>query len=182
MKLIKKENYKVMPWKNGQGITSEIALFPENASFPDSDFQWRLSSAIVKTASSFSLFANCDRWLTILQGDGLLLNGSRLEQHKMMNFSGEIPIQCKLLGEEVVDLGVIYRRDKFSAAMSFESISAAKTLFYDRGTHLIYCTDGELTINALTAQAGDSFVIEGPFEVNLHPKTQAHYFHVILTV
>jgi hypothetical protein len=180
LKLIKKENHQVMPWKNSQGITSQIAIYPETAVFPSDSFHWRLSSATVKNSGPFSLFPGCDRWLAVLSGDGMTMNGSKLGPLTPLHFSGEIPIHSELINGEVIDLGLIYRRDKFSAKMTLEQISSTKTSFFDRGTHLFYCIAGDLKINETHASVGDAIIIEGPFEATLSTKQTAKYFYIEL--
>ena len=49
----------VTPWKNGGGLTREVAAFPANASM--ADFDWRISIADVAAAGPFSRFENVDR-------------------------------------------------------------------------------------------------------------------------
>jgi environmental stress-induced protein Ves len=58
--------FKSMPWKNGQGTTTEIAIYPDNANL--SAFQWRLSSASMSASGPFSSFAGYERLLVVLPG------------------------------------------------------------------------------------------------------------------
>ena len=71
MKLLRARNHRRMPWKNGGGVTTEIAVFPANAGLED--FEWRLSMATVASDGPFSLFAGIDRTLAVLEGEGLVL-------------------------------------------------------------------------------------------------------------
>ncbi len=57
-----------MPWKNGGGSTTELAIFPSDATLEN--FVWRLSTATVKTDGPFSHFAQIDRTLAIFIGCG----------------------------------------------------------------------------------------------------------------
>ena len=43
-----------VPWKNGRGVTRELAVWPEDASFERGDFEWRISASGVDAAGSFS--------------------------------------------------------------------------------------------------------------------------------
>jgi environmental stress-induced protein Ves len=55
-----------VPWKNGGGLTREVAVYP-----PTSDlgsFDWRVSMAEVRGAGPFSLFPGVDRRLAVLEG------------------------------------------------------------------------------------------------------------------
>ncbi|NBS41943.1 hypothetical protein EBS80_04795 [bacterium] len=52
-------------------FTDEIAIYPEGASLAKGDFKWRLSSARIESASSFSMFPMHDRVLVVLKGHGI---------------------------------------------------------------------------------------------------------------
>ena len=41
---------RVLPWKNGRGTTTELALWPADARFERGEFDWRLSIAPVDDA------------------------------------------------------------------------------------------------------------------------------------
>ena len=68
MRILRAESYRRMPWKNGGGETTEIAVSPEGAGLDD--FDWRVSMARVESSGPFSLFAGIDRTLAILEGEG----------------------------------------------------------------------------------------------------------------
>ncbi len=70
--LLKAENHRRMPWKNGGGVTVEIAVHPQGASVDD--FDWRVSMATVASHGPFSIFPGIDRTLSVLEGDGILLD------------------------------------------------------------------------------------------------------------
>ena len=52
--LTTESEYRLMPWKNGLGVTREMAVFPSGANLERGDFLWRLSSADVGTSGPFS--------------------------------------------------------------------------------------------------------------------------------
>lgn len=58
---------RAAPWKNGGGITREIAACPQGA--PLDAFDWRVSMAEVAAAGPFSRFEGVDRILTVLAGE-----------------------------------------------------------------------------------------------------------------
>ena len=111
------KDYKTMPWKNGGGSTTELAIFPEGAGIDQ--FIWRLSTATVAQDGPFSHFAQIDRSLAILSGAGMVLQASQdasegiqLTQASMPHrFTGEEPIYAKLIDDTVVDLNLMTRRD-----------------------------------------------------------------------
>ncbi|AEA44358.1 HutD family protein [Fluviicola taffensis] len=68
MKIIKNNQFKVAKWAGG--VTTELFIFPENASVTARDFDWRISSAVVEEEESdFSLFEGYERILIPLTGD-----------------------------------------------------------------------------------------------------------------
>ncbi|MBC7370990.1 MAG: HutD family protein, partial [Bdellovibrionaceae bacterium] len=107
--------------------------------------------------------------LVILRGDGLVLNGTNLQSEKPFKFSGDVPIHCQILGDEVIDLGLIYRRDKLSAKMELLQLSKPEIQYFEPGTHLFFCLSGGLKVNAIKANEGDTVMLEGPYEATLGP-------------
>src|SRR5687768_10431330 len=62
------------PWKNGGGVTREIAAHPPGASL--ADFEWRMSIAEVAGDGAFSRFEGVDRCIALLDGAGMQLRSS----------------------------------------------------------------------------------------------------------
>lgn len=109
-----------MPWKNGGGTTREIACLPAGAS--TTDFQWRLSIAEIATSGPFSVFEGIDRVITLLSGDGVRLFTADGQIDHALNqpmqpfaFSGDVALDCHLLGSTCQDFNVMVRRS-FGAA------------------------------------------------------------------
>lgn len=164
IKLIKKSENKIMPWKNGLGITSEIAIEPKTAVFPNDDFTWRLSSAKITAANSFSQFAGYDRMLIVWKGDGLWLNKSRLDPLTPFHFQGETEVHCDLVKSEVLDLGLIYKRNLFSANMSVQKFSSndiSYKLKLPEGIHFLFCFQGQISVADFNMETMDTLQIEG---------------------
>ncbi|CAB3752768.1 Protein Ves [Paraburkholderia solisilvae] len=70
--LIRAADLLAAPWKNGGGVTREIAAYPHAAGYDT--FIWRVSLADVEQAGPFSRFAGVDRTLVLLSGAGMLLD------------------------------------------------------------------------------------------------------------
>lgn len=158
-----------MPWKNGQGVTEEIQIEPEGTRFPKEPFLWRYSSATIHSRNSFSLFPGFDRLLAVWQGEGLLLNGKRLLPMNPFFFSGETEIDCELLGKEVIDVGLVFRRDLYSATMSVQSFSKEEKWTTEAPTTFFFVAEGEMSFDGQKAEIGDSFRIDGSASVDLQP-------------
>ncbi|MET9854255.1 HutD family protein [Streptomyces sp. NPDC006450] len=105
-------------WKNGGGVTREIAAGPEGCGMDD--FGWRVSLAEVTADGAFSVFPGIDRTLTLAEGAGmdLAIGGVRRlvdRRYAPQRFPGDEPTDCRLLAGPVVNFNVMYRRGVVSA-------------------------------------------------------------------
>jgi hypothetical protein len=118
---ISSPDFQVMPWKNGRGSTTQLAIHPEGAGLED--FTWRLSMARVADSGPFSPFPGCDRTLLLLSGGGLVLEREghpdrRLEAPLVpVSFRGEEAIHGRLPGDPCRDFNVITRRSRCRHAL-----------------------------------------------------------------
>ncbi|OYZ18622.1 MAG: hypothetical protein B7Y39_13290 [Bdellovibrio sp. 28-41-41] len=159
--VIKKDQFREMPWKNGLGSTQEIDIVPSHTDFTKGEFQWRLSSAVIKTANTFSPFPGYDRLLVVLSGQGLKLNGSVLLPLVVHAFSGEEKIECTLVDGDVVDMGIIYKRDQYRCDMEIISVNQNTKLFFCDGVHYIKSISDGITIDGIRLKAEEVLKIEG---------------------
>ncbi|MFF4352404.1 HutD family protein [Streptomyces sp. NPDC001530] len=102
-----------VPWKNGGGVTREIAVWPEGGDM--GDFEWRVSLADVVADGPFSGFPEVDRILTMVEGEGMDLTVGGVSRRVDTRFvpqcfPGDLPTDCRLLGGPVVNLNVMWRR------------------------------------------------------------------------
>ena len=59
--IVKKENQTTANWAGG--TTTELFIYPENTSFVNRDFDFRISTATVEVeASTFTIFNNLNRF------------------------------------------------------------------------------------------------------------------------
>jgi environmental stress-induced protein Ves len=111
-------DFRVMPWKNGRGATTELLIHPPGASLA-SGFLWRLSMAGVDASGPFSSFPGVDRTLVLLSGDGLELDHGphgrrRLACLQPAAFSGDWATEGRLLGGPCRDFNVMSARGRAS--------------------------------------------------------------------
>ena len=111
------------PWKNGAGLTREIAVAPRGAGH--AGFDWRVSLAEVASNAAFSAFPGIDRCITLLRGAGMRLasvDGSvdhRLDQPLVpFRFSGDLALNATLLAGACSDFNVMTRRGAWRAEVS----------------------------------------------------------------
>jgi environmental stress-induced protein Ves len=110
-----------VPWRNGGGITREVAAHP-----PQSDlgnFDWRVSLAEVRRGGPFSFFPGIDRHMALISGglevsipgrDALSLSPDTAP----FSFPGELPVYAEPRSEPVTDLNVMTRRGRFKARLT----------------------------------------------------------------
>lgn len=73
MKHLTRADYTRQPWKNGKGVTVELARAESGGAL-----LWRLSMATVAEDGPFSLFPGIERNLTVISGPGFRLEGNGL--------------------------------------------------------------------------------------------------------
>jgi len=118
------------PWKNGGGVTREVAAWPPGSGFDD--FQWRVSMAEVRRDGPFSIFPNVDRILAVLEGR-LALAVTGLTTFELSPdsppaaFPGDAPANGHVLEGPVLDLNLMTRRGA-KAALRRLDVGPAKTL------------------------------------------------------
>jgi uncharacterized protein len=105
-------DFTTTPWKNGGGITHEIARKDGV-----SGFLWRLSIAEVASDGPFSRFDGYARILTVIEGPGIALHApdgvlTALPLHPVA-FDGATPIEGRLLNGPLRDLNLIYDPTRF---------------------------------------------------------------------
>src|SRR6476661_852596 len=131
MEIIRYAELKAIPWRNGGGVTRELARHPrtppaQNAG-PDDAWDWRVSIAVVSKAGAFSTFAGMDRVLTVVDGELLLLSvdGAEhpLEKYRPFRFSGDAASAGALPTGDIRDLNVITRRGEFKGYTSIIELS-----------------------------------------------------------
>jgi environmental stress-induced protein Ves len=108
------------PWKNGAGLTREIAVGPRGATLEH--FDWRISVARIDRDAPFSAFAGIDRCITLLKGGGVRLqSGDGAIRHPLatvgepFRFAGEATLTATLIDGPCDDLNVMVRRGRWSA-------------------------------------------------------------------
>ena len=115
MRLIRRNDLTARPWKNGGGVTWQIASDPEAAGLED--FDWRISMAEVASDGPFSAFPGVDRTLTLLDGAGIVLDFAgvpvRLDPGAPpLSFPGEALVAGRPLAGPILDLNVMTRRGR----------------------------------------------------------------------
>jgi environmental stress-induced protein Ves len=107
-------------WKNGGGLTWEVAASPEGADL--AAFDWRLSLALVEAAGPFSAFAGVDRLMLILDGrlDLIIAGGDRIPldaSSDAVAFPGDAETMAALPDGPAADLNLMVRRGRHTGVL-----------------------------------------------------------------
>lgn len=166
--LLTPEDYVEVPWRNGRGVTSEIAREPREGD----EFDWRVSIAAIVDDGPFSNFAGHNRVILALDGEGFSLVHDGLDRTVLLGtlepyeFSGDWATSCQLRGGPVHDFNVITARGRASARV--EVATGTRMHHFDcRGrTLLAYCVRGALVTEPTSrvhafVVAGETLLVEG---------------------
>lgn len=159
-----------VPWKNGGGSTTEIAIAPPDAGFDD--FEWRVSLATIAADGPFSQFPGVDRTLVLVEGHGVTLDfedGERVlvcEDEPLATFPGETGVDAKLNRGATTDFNVMTRRERCHHEFGRRVLAGTST-FAPRGdvTVLFLAQGDSLTVSNDAERIGmvrfDALVFDG---------------------
>lgn len=112
-------DYARTAWKNGGGVTHEVAIAPEGGTWDD--FAWRISCAEVSASGPFSAFPGVDRVILLVRGGEMVLTVDgvphRLAAFEPLSFAGECVTSCEIT-TPTVDLNVMTRRGRARAEVA----------------------------------------------------------------
>jgi len=127
MEIIRFAELRSEPWRNGGGVTRELASHPKAASAQDGAWDWRVSIADLTKAGDFSAFPGMERVLTVVDGELLLLtvDGAEhpLEKYRPFRFSGDAAAHGALPTGDIRNLNVITRAGSFKGFTSIIELS-----------------------------------------------------------
>jgi environmental stress-induced protein Ves len=132
MQIIRFADLKPQPWRNGGGVTRELASHRGGASAGagspgDGAWDWRVSIADVTRAGEYSAFPGMERVLTVVEGELLLLavDGTEhpLEKYRPFRFPGGAASSSALPTGDIRNLNVIAREGVFKAYTSILELS-----------------------------------------------------------
>lgn len=165
--LLDPATYRRMPWKNGGGTTTELALAPLPGVI--GRFLWRISIADVASDGPFSAFTGYERLITVIDGVGmeLVVDGAPVSvTHRTgaFRFSGDAVVDCRLLDGPIRDFNLMV--DRAHAEGRLELVKAGETAAVpESATALIHALDGAVTVRSaegdVTVPAGWSARLDG---------------------
>ena len=153
LRIVRASALKATPWKNGGGVTREIAAYPVGASLDT--FVWRVSVADVEQPGPFSRFAGIDRTLVLLAGSGMRLVEAGGATHALSaplsiaRFAGEAAIDAQLVDGPTRDFNLMVRRNRARAELHVWQGAGRHRL--DADAALVLCARGALDVHVESA-------------------------------
>ncbi|WP_347557402.1 HutD family protein [Robbsia sp. KACC 23696] len=150
-------------WRNGGGITREIATHPPGAAVDD--FEWRVSIADITKPGAFSTFPEVDRSLTVIEGDAMVLaetahaNGQHHLLHRWdtLRFAGETGITSALPTGPTRDFNLMWRRGAVTGQV--DVLRLAADLRIAPGSAVFFAATGSHCLGAARLDAGDTLIL-----------------------
>jgi uncharacterized protein len=160
MKIIRFADLRQSPWKNGGGVTREIA-----SARTGDDLVWRLSIADVDRDGPFSSFGGLLRVLTVIGGNGMELLGPHTSLQAdfavPVHFDGEVAIAARLKDGPVRDLNLIYDPRYCTGAADVLHENAAVICAPPKSICAIHCITGAVGLQeAGRLDKGDTALLE----------------------
>ena len=157
LRVLRPADYKRMPWKNGGGMATELAVYPSGDAY-----DWRISIADIESNGPFSTFEGYDRYIALLEGLGMELRFDdgepvRLERRlQFVKFAGEQRTDGVLVSGKVRDFNVIYKRDAVRVDVLHRPLVGPMVFFRDV-TWFVYLAGG----TAEAKSGGESIALQG---------------------
>ncbi|MDO9298135.1 HutD family protein [Bradyrhizobium sp.] len=168
--------FRHTPWKNGGGVTIDVAeaLLPGFAPGSWEGMVWRFGRTAIVTPGPFSDLSGFDRAQVLVSGHGLVLETPTGEidvrqPFRPVRFAGETAIVSRLEAGPVEVVNLLGDRSRVSIDLS--CLAAGATDSRPAGVHIIYAatTPCDLAIDgnacaiasdhALRIDAGESFTV-----------------------
>ena len=177
--ILRAADRKAVPWKNGGGITREIAAWPPGSGFDD--FAWRISMAEVREDGPFSSFPGVERILTVLEGGlRLTIEGAGVFDlspgSAPQAFDGATPASAELTAAgSVLDLNVMTRRG--AAFARVERMASLADVPATPGACLVFALADGVRVHGVgevhSLHRYDALLTEAHFQVEASAEAQA---------
>lgn len=153
MKLLTPADYVAFPWKNGRGVTTDIAaLYRPGATSRDwSDILWRFGRTPIPESGPYSDLSGFERLQVLISGEGFKIHTEDGAVHRDLSrryapvrYDGGTKLAGRLNGGPVETANLLYRRDAFTGDLL--APAPGSRLALKDGTHMIHAADGPATV------------------------------------
>jgi len=133
------KDYRRTPWKNGGGVTIDIA----------EDDGWRFGRTPITAPGPFSDYSGFDRAQVLVSGHGLVLESPEgaidvRVPFRPVAFAGETPIVSRLEAGPVEVINLMGERGK--VRLNLAVLEAEQSQHLGKGIHIAYCPGGRAAL------------------------------------
>ena len=168
-----RETYTSMPWRNGAGVTREIAREPAQGE----SFAWRLSLAALQVSGPFSSYVGYQRCIALVEGHGFRPHVAGAEE-KILSargehafFAGAAETRCELLDGPCTDLSLMVRDPGTIYSATRLDIIAEQSMKIASGNlQVLFVLHGAINCHV----TGSSESRARPYRLNLHDTLLIH--------
>jgi hypothetical protein len=177
VRILRAAQQKATPWKNGAGLTRELAVHPTDGDL--GGFGWRASIAEIRAAGPFSDFPGIDRRIAVLDGRLSLSIGDHppiivTPESPPLAFPGEAAVIADPCGGAATDLNVMTRRGRFVSRLTLCGATEPQELTLESDATLILAlTDLEAVCpaRAVSLSRLDTLLFEGGSRCAIKPRS-----------
>ncbi len=165
LRLIRQSEMVEGPWRNGMGVSWEIASHKQPGA---AEFSWRFAKARIDRDVPFSIYPGIDRVFMQISGNGLDLEfegGQVLAVHESNvphAFACDVPLNCKLRDGPCFDLNLFTARGVYEAQASVIKLSGMESIDLSNIEAVFFALEGSVVLSgqggAVQLHAGDAAV------------------------
>lgn len=145
-------NFLTLLWRNRQGKTSQMVIYPPEADSSEGHFLFRITKAPVANNASWSLFPGYNRHVLVLEGQGIRLDhgphgtAELTRYSKPHLFAGEWETQPTLAQGPIVDFNVMVAHGRAETAIDVHGVEKEKKIICSLVApfHFFYCAEGRV--------------------------------------
>jgi uncharacterized protein len=144
--LITPAQYRRLPWKNGGGVSTDIATDAVTGGEV-----WRFGRTPIPAPGPFSDYSGYDRVQVLIGGRGLVLDGPDGEidlrtPFRIVRYKGELPLVSRLEAGPVEVVNLIGLRTNVTVDM--QMLDAGQSLRLGKGLHFAYAPSAAAKVDA----------------------------------
>lgn len=173
MRILRRAEQPVQPWKNGGGTWRRIAAAPAGADYDT--VAWHVSRPTIAATGPFSHLPGLDRQFMLIGGRGVVLHchgDGAAFSHRVdtplvpFAFRGDWNVQCELIDGTAEVLNIMTRRGRTAAMIDIPELGAVPSVVRKPagGVLIVYCPAGPVTAwgawGTATLEGDDAIVVD----------------------
>lgn len=167
LRRLKPDDYVTKPWKNGQGVTRDVILWPKS-----DEFDIRVSLADIPPVSVFSSFPGITRHITRLSGDAMTLTfaDGQVEHLPLLTpltFDSAKSPSCEASGADLRVLNVMTRTTSWRSSVRVLAEGRHRAAPPAGGMLLLFAAAGSWLAGSAHCAADETVLAVGPGELAL---------------